>query len=396
VTGAVTSVFQCHACGGKVPVLQAPALAFLVGSDCTPVRGKVRVGACSACGLMQKEISPEWRRLCDEIYSDYRIYHQAAGYEQKARSEGGGALGPRSDLIAAYLGNAGDLPADGAVLDIGCGNGAFLRAMNKTFPNWIVTGSDLNDSFRTEICAISPRASFLDSEELAKGEHKFDVVSFIHCIEHIPAPVQYLAEARRHIQPQGMLLIQVPDAELNPFDLVVADHSSHLAKTTLRSIVEAAGYDVVGCGNLVVGKEITLLARPLHDKPIGTMRVADASAQTVAQRNLAWLDATMQCGRKLAQDCRPFGVFGTSIAGVWIASALDNRIDFYVDEDEARIGRSYFGAPIIATDAVPAGSTVFVCLEPKLAEAIIARHQSAGRRYLPPPPLDRAPNSRSD
>ena len=388
MTKAATSVFQCHACGGDVPVLEAPALAFLVGSDCTPVRGEVRVGACSACGLMQKEISPEWQRLCNEIYSNYQIYHQAAGYEQKARSAGGGALGARSDLISAYLGKAGDLPADGAVLDIGCGNGAFLRAMNKTFPNWGVTGSDLNDSFRAEICAISPRASFLSSNELAEGEHTFDVVSFIHCIEHIPAPVQYLADARRHIRPEGFLLIQVPDAELNPFDFVVADHSSHLAKTTLASIVEAAGYEVVACGNLVVGKEITLLARPLHSKPIGALRAAESDARTVAERNLAWLEATMQCGRKFAQEHRPFGVFGTSIAGVWIANALDYKIDFYVDEDEVRIGRDYFGAPIVAANAVPAGGTIFVCLEPKLAAAIIARHQSEGRRYLPPPPLD--------
>jgi 2-polyprenyl-3-methyl-5-hydroxy-6-metoxy-1,4-benzoquinol methylase len=382
------SLFQCHACGGEVPVLEAPALAFLVGSDCTPALGKVRVGACSTCGLMQKEISPEWQRLCDEIYSNYQIYHQAAGSEQKARSAGGGALGPRSDLIAAYLGKTSDLPADGSVLDIGCGNGAFLRAMNKAFANWSVTGSDLNDSFRAEICAISRRASFLNSEELAKGERQFDVVSFIHCIEHIPAPVQYLAEARRYIRPEGFLLIQVPDAELNPFDLVVADHSSHLAKTTLKAIVESAGYDVVACGNLVVGKEITLLARPRHGRPVGAMHAADPNAQMVAQHNLAWLDATMRCARKCAREHRPFGIFGTSIAGVWIASALDYKVDFYVDEDEVRIGRDYFGAPIIAADAVPAGGTVFVCLEPKLAAAIIARHQSEGRRYLPPPPLD--------
>ena len=72
------------------------------------------------------------------------------------------------------------------------------------------------------------------------------MVVLIHCIEHIPEPVTYLAEARRYIEPGGRLLIQVPDAELNPFDLVVADHASHFVKATIAAVVEAAGYELIG------------------------------------------------------------------------------------------------------------------------------------------------------
>jgi hypothetical protein len=98
-----------------VPVIDAPALQSLVGSDCTPVRGDVRVGVCQACGLLQKEISAAWSKLCDEIYGNYRIYHQAAGHEQKARGPEGGQFGPRSELIADFLRRSGGLPAAGAV-----------------------------------------------------------------------------------------------------------------------------------------------------------------------------------------------------------------------------------------------------------------------------------------
>src|SRR4029077_10515079 len=91
------AAFRCHACGGAVPVIEAPALRSLVGSDCTPVSGEVRVGVCPACGLLQKEISEGWSRLCTQIYANYRIYHQAAGHEQKARGAEGGEFGPRSE-----------------------------------------------------------------------------------------------------------------------------------------------------------------------------------------------------------------------------------------------------------------------------------------------------------
>jgi 2-polyprenyl-3-methyl-5-hydroxy-6-metoxy-1,4-benzoquinol methylase len=243
---------------------------------------------------------PRRGRLCADIYGHYQIYHQAAGHEQKARSSAGGELLPRSELIAGFLRCAGELPSDGGVLDIGCGNGAFLRAMHKLFPNWSVTGSDLNDSFREDIRAIGPRASFQRKDELTASRDTYDVLSLIHCLEHISAPVTYLANARRHLEPTGLLLIEVPDGEVNPLDLVVADYASHFSKTTLSAIVEAAGYHVLACGNLVVGKEITLLARPLHEKPVSRVPAPHAKGPAIARRNLAWLNQTLKLGPRLA------------------------------------------------------------------------------------------------
>lgn len=385
MTASAQSAFKCHVCGGEVPVADAPALDYLVGSDCTPVKGNVRVGVCRHCGLAQKETSAEWRRICAEVYGNYQIYHQAAGSEQKARNLGSGALAPRSSLIADFLKTKGGLSDAGAVIDIGCGNGAFLRGMSMALPGWRITGSDLNANFRDEICGISASADFLSDAELKTTTRQFDVVSFIHCIEHIPDPVAYLADARRLVRPNGFLLIQVPDAELNPFDFVVADHSSHLGKTTMAAIVEAAGYAVAACGNLVIAKEITLLARPLHSKAIAPLRKQDG-ADGPALRNLAWLGETMQTARRLSQR-RPFGIFGTSIASMWATQTLDYKVDFFVDEDPVRIGRDYFGAPILTPSAVPDGSVVFVCLEPTLASQVIVRHKRPGIVYVAPAPL---------
>ena len=140
--------------------MAASALSCMAGSDCTSVKGCVRIGACRSCGLLQKETSRAWQQLCDQIYGDYQIYHQAGGEEQKARGRGGVRLAPRSELIADFLSKTGTMPQEGCVLDIGCGNGAFLRAMGKTFPGWRLTGSDLNETFREQILAIDARASF--------------------------------------------------------------------------------------------------------------------------------------------------------------------------------------------------------------------------------------------
>jgi SAM-dependent methyltransferase len=387
VSKSATIEFGCHACGGEVPELKARALKSIVGSDCTPAVGNVRIGVCQACGLLQKDISPAWSELCAKIYGSYRIYHQGAGQEQKARGTDGGQLKPRSELIADFLYNTRKLPSAGSALDIGSGNGPFLRAMQNRFSGWSLTGADVTDRFRKQIETIGPNVSFQLTKELLASTDSFDVVSLVHCIEHIPAPADYLGRVKPHIARDGVLLIQVPDAELNPFDLVVADHSSHFFKGTLRAEVEAAGYEVLACGNLVVDKEITLLAQPVHNQLVAHFRTARLGATDIARRNLAWLDATLECGERLAATTRPLGVFGTGIAGIWIGNVIGNKLDFYSDEDVVRVGRDYFGVPIIAPSAIPAGATVFVCLEPKLAKAIATRHSLPDRHFVVPPPV---------
>ena len=206
--------FLCHACGAAVNAVPAPALRFIASSDCTPVSGDVQIGTCESCGLLQKDTGRAWQELCRQIYGDYQIYHQAGGMEQKARGPGEGQFAPRSELIARHLSQAFSLPQHGSALDLGCGNGAFLRGMSRCFPGWPLTGSDLNESFRDEITAIDPQVAFMSEAELDRGHETFDVVSLIHCIEHIPDPSGYLHRARRFIKPTGVLLIEVPDAEL--------------------------------------------------------------------------------------------------------------------------------------------------------------------------------------
>jgi SAM-dependent methyltransferase len=365
-----------------VSALPTRALRVMAGSDCTPVNGEAQIGTCPTCGLLQKDTGPAWQQLCRQIYGNYQIYHQAGGAEQKARGPGETQFAPRSELIARHLSQAFSLPQNGAALDLGCGNGAFLRGMMRCFPGWRLTGSDLNGSFRDEIIAIGPQVAFVSEAELDRGNETFDVVSLIHCIEHIPNPSQYLRSARRYINATGVLLIEVPDAELNPFDLVVADHASHFSKTTLARVVEAGGYEVLSCGNLVIGKEITLLARPLPAHHAAHSQGQTAIDAGLAASNLSWLDETIDQAYALANENDAFGVFGTSIAGVWIGSTMGKKISFFVDEDEARIGRDYFGIPIIAPSQVPLGSTVFVCLEPNLAQAIAARHADHTRKYI--------------
>jgi SAM-dependent methyltransferase len=369
-------VLECHACAAPIPEAQSRPASDFVASDCQPVRADLAHCICASCGLAQKRITPAWTNACERIYADYRIYHQAAGKEQKARSVISGRFAARSELLTEMLAMRAKPGADGAVLDIGCGNGAFLRAYHEAFPQWRLAGAELNDTFRPEIESIAASARFFSDREVGSIGETFDLITLIHCLEHIPSPIAYLRSLSRLFKPGSVLLIQVPDAELNPFDLVIADHASHFSKAALAGIVELAGFDIIDCGNLVLGKEISCLAKVRADRPADP----DGSRTTAGlplDAHLAWIDGVRAQAVSLAATTEQFGIFGSSIAASWLAGACGDRLRFFVDEDPERVGKTHLGRPIIAPADIPAGATVMVALAPAMAAQIGARLASS-------------------
>jgi hypothetical protein len=185
------------------------------------------------------------------------------------------------------------------------------------------------------------------------------------------------------LEPAGSLLVEVPSFRHNPFDLLVADHSSHFSPATLSHLVQSSGFEVIVAATDWVPKEQTILARKRAALPSAgsTALCLDAAAACQA---VAWLRAVAQTARACTSTGR-FGIFGTSIAATWLASELDNRIDFFVDEDSNRVGKSFLGRPIQHPNQVTPASHVFVGLPRPLAESV--RHRLARPEvtyHLPP------------
>jgi 2-polyprenyl-3-methyl-5-hydroxy-6-metoxy-1,4-benzoquinol methylase len=102
------------------------------------------------------------------------------------------------------------LPSGGGrLLDVGCGNGDFLRAMRDY--GWEVAGLDL-DPKAIEACrdrGIEAACGTLDTAGLP--EASFDAVTLGHVIEHFHDPIAALEECRRVLKPGGSLFLETPN-----------------------------------------------------------------------------------------------------------------------------------------------------------------------------------------
>ena len=143
-------------------------------------------------------------------------------------------------------------PRGGRILDVGCGAGFFLRALDPTTwdPFGVETGKAAADAAERAIgLGRIFNGTLLGS---ACEDAYFDVVTFWSALEHMNEPRANLVEARRIVKPGGTLIVQVPNAASYQarwfggdwFALDAPRHRYHFTPTTLARLLDETGFTV--------------------------------------------------------------------------------------------------------------------------------------------------------
>lgn len=354
-----------------------------VTSDCKPFPPGGELRVCEACGMVSKPVTNAFLSDIGAIYSAYDVYYQGGGVEQIVFDSASGGQMRRSELICRRLSETGRLLGPRRAIDLGCGNGGFLRALSNAFERWELFGLELDGRSRELMRAIPGFVDLIEGDvETLSGT--FDFISMIHALEHFTDPRATLERLRRHLTPGGMIFIEIPNVQENPFDLLIADHVSHFTPYTLEAMLLKAGFAPVVFATDWVKKEMSVLAVAVEAPPAARFAPPPAS---LVDDHIAWLAETLRRARDAAAEGESFGMFGTSIASTWLSGGLGDKVRFYVDEDPSRQGREFFGKPIIAPRQIPDGSTVFVALAPAIASVVGDRvaQASPGTRLVMTP-----------
>jgi SAM-dependent methyltransferase len=171
------------------------------------------------CGLLWLDPMP----VAEDLFLAYQEYY-THGDPSKSFLHG---LGKRAYafLTDGFLSIAG-IPAErkraelmflddrtpGTLLDVGCGHGTFLGAMAKR--GWKVSGVDFDPAAieaARRVHGLDVHVGTVDTI-VARGM-SFDVVTASHVVEHVPDPVQFLAQCRRLLRPGGCVILKTPNAD---------------------------------------------------------------------------------------------------------------------------------------------------------------------------------------
>ena len=363
---------RCHVCGDfAIDMVSGYERFCRVTSDCKPWPRGGRLRLCRTCGCVQKVIDNVWSAEVRDIYRAYSIYHQSEGVEQRVFEQHSGRSCSRSSRLLERLRTHVQLPESGRLLDVGCGNGALLRTFSRFAPRWSLAGTELDEKYRAVVESID-RVQALYTCSVDRIPGTFDLITLIHVLEHIPDPRDLLERLWGKLELNGLLVVQVPDYQQNPFDLVVADHCTHFTALTAKELIHNAGYEVPSVATDWVPRELTVIARKTKHHQMTSIGDSNCEPFQPTVRALQWLDSVAVTARELSKTGN-FGVFGTSIAATWLLNELEGRVSFFLDEDQHRTGKTYMDRPVYPPENAPIGGQVFIALPTTLAEDIQAR-----------------------
>lgn len=352
-----------------------------VTSDCRSWPAGGRLCVCAVCGAVQTPADEVFRREIDEIYRGYEIYDQSEGAEQAVFDNISGAAASRSGRLLERLLLHRPLGRSGRMLDIGCGNGSTLSAFHKLRHQWSLTGTELSDKYRSKVEAIAGAGSLFTCAPADVPGH-FELISLVHVLEHVIAPVKFLADLRSKLAPDGLLLVELPSYRANPFELLIADHRSHFDPTSIGSVVQRAGFGIELMSDEWIAKELTVLAKAADENEplLGNDTSHINQVVDAVKTKLAWLGGVVRMAGELC-NTKILGLFGSSIAATWLDAELDQKTAFFVDEDPLRVGRSWRGRPILHHRQVPSGSDLFIPLPGPMAAQVAKRLARPGVQY---------------
>jgi SAM-dependent methyltransferase len=341
-----------------------------VTSDSRPWPSGGHLCYCEKCGAVQKIPTNEWIEETEKIYQTYDLWPLANGIEQPIFTSKG-KFNSRSNIIVDYLLKEYKFENKGELLDVGCGNGAALENFSTKFPQWNLYAADLTDRFLSSLKKI-PLFKQLFIGSLENITQKFELIIMIHSLEHFKNPYEALCNIRNLLKDNGALFVAVPNANVSPFDYLVVDHIMHFSTQHIAYLGQRAGLSITHLREDILPKEISMIAEPSIKSNKYLFNGFDIqNSINRVREGVQWLNDLLVAANESSSNAKKrgskFGIFGTSIAGMWIFGAMKEKVDFFVDEDTTRQGKFIEGRPIVAVNEIEKESYVFLALLPEAA-----------------------------
>lgn len=141
-----------------------------------------------------------------------------------------------------------DLASKKTWLDVGCGHGEFMAAVQKYSSGKVtIKGTEPNVHKQNSARKRGFNVSYFDIES---HEEKYDVISILNVYSHLPDPPSFLNSLKKLLTPGGELILETGDtaglsAKNHPRPFYLPDHLSFASESILIGILERLGFDIL-------------------------------------------------------------------------------------------------------------------------------------------------------
>lgn len=195
---ALQSESTCRICGG-------PLGRSGLGCRDNVVSGELfHLLSCVDCKSLTTDPFPEAARIARYYPKSYLPWGTGSGPTQRLYS----AARAFSTRLRARRAERSSSRSPGAILDVGCGDGTFLRAMQQR--GWLSHGIEPSPTAR-QVTSQRSILVYESADQLSPPPGGYDLVTFWHALEHMHDLDGAIASVAAVLTPNGRILIAVPN-----------------------------------------------------------------------------------------------------------------------------------------------------------------------------------------
>jgi len=229
----------CPLCGSTTAdhILTGPDRVHAVAGQFTVVR-------CRTCRFVYQNPRPSAASFAAIYPTEYGPYQSTPSTTHR--------LHPDLAMACSFVDRM--QPQGGQLLDVGCGPGHFLKALQQTQPQWQLAGVEPDTRAAAQAQTNGLMVQNCTIETATLDNASWDAITLWNVIEHLADPVGMLQRIRTLLRPQGLLYMAVP--MLDSWDARIFGkywtgwelprHFSAFDRASLARLLHSSGFQMVG------------------------------------------------------------------------------------------------------------------------------------------------------
>ena len=334
----------CRSCNASVEFLldfgDQPIVNNLQVEPSNVAKFPIEIVGCSKCGLVQilNPIDPA------EFYTNY-------ANSSSVKRE------PHLEKLIEKLESL--LPKNAKIIDVGCNDGKFLsRLIESGFNDLHGLEPTKNMSERAINAGFKVFNSYLDSKksgEIVTKTGQFDCVTLRQVLEHIENLSDFGVALRNLLKPNGLLVIEVPDAQSH-FDLpdfaLWEEHINDFSLGSLKHFLRQHGLELIDSYKTQFsGVCLTVFSRLVETRSVDVEPVSQ-----IVDSFRKWAQSFDPFRRQVQAELQdfvsrdlPIALYGVGSRSSFFLNVTGSmgKISFAIDDDPAKQGKYLPGTDVL-------------------------------------------------
>lgn len=224
------------------------------------------------------------------------------------------------------------------VLDVGCFDGQLLLDMSKFFKKYNFFGYDINKQLK-RLFPKKKNFKFV-TPNLRNINEKFDLIIMSHSIMYINKIKDDFLLYKKMLKRNGILYIQMPNIEKNPFYALMGDQFNFFTSESLKNVLKICGFKSKIINNNIFKREIIMIAKKHNYR------------NKLKFKNSKVYEKCIIKIRKIIDDLAKFNkkkliVMGTTVNSAFVDEILFDKIKFFIDENLSNKKNIFRGKKVV-------------------------------------------------